>query len=81
MTVLPKTIYRFNTIPIKLPTAFFRELRQKILQFVWKYRRAQIAKVILRKNNRVGAIRLPDFRLCYKLQSSRQCDTGSKIEI
>jgi hypothetical protein len=65
MAILPKASLRFNTIPIKIPTQLFIDLKRTFFNFIWKNKKPRVAKTILYNRRASRVIAIPDFKLYY----------------
>jgi hypothetical protein len=90
MAILPKAIYRFNTIHIKILTQFFKDMERAILKFIWKGKKTRIAKTIFNNKRTAAGITILDLKLYYRAiviktawywYKDRHVDQWNRIEV
>ena len=80
MTTLPKSIYRFNAIPIKIPIQFFNELERAICKFIWNNKKTRIAKTLLKDKRTSGGMTMPDLKFYYREIVIKMHGTGIETD-
>jgi hypothetical protein len=83
MAIMLKVIYRFNAIPIKIPTQFFKELERSICKFIWNIRKLRLVRTIFSNKRTSGGITVPDLKLysrAFVIKTTRYWHSDRQID-